>query len=102
MGIHINASGLHAPTHMLSLPLFTAPCRVSKFNGVWALDLVLKGVIGSRRDEDAQQEVHFIGLKGEHSERKRQAVEAVYEARPIPSDHKVDGLHQGAHWGPSS
>lgn len=90
---------------MLAHPARAAPiCRVAKFNGVWALDLLLKGVLGAGRgdDEGAAQEVHFIGLKGEFSERRRQAVEAVYETRAMPGDHKVDGISQGGQWGPST
>ena len=33
--------------------------------------------------------VYYIGFKGEFTSYKRQVVEAVYEARPIPKDHKV-------------
>jgi hypothetical protein len=31
-------------------------------------------------------------------QRQRRAVEAVYEARPVPKDHQVPGDMQGAHW----
>ena len=41
-------------------------------------------------------QVVYVGFKGEYSERRRQAVEAVYEARPVPQDHKVPGDEQGA------
>eukprot|EP00026_Physarum_polycephalum_P013483 Phypoly_transcript_13889.p1 GENE.Phypoly_transcript_13889~~Phypoly_transcript_13889.p1 ORF type:complete len:206 (+),score=16.64 Phypoly_transcript_13889:320-937(+) len=34
--------------------------------------------------------VYYIGLKGEYTEMKRQAVTAVYESRPQLSDHKQD------------
>lgn len=43
-------------------------------------------------------EVRFVAFKGEFSERRRQAVEAVYESRPVPKDHKVPGEEQGAGW----
>jgi len=33
--------------------------------------------------------VYYIGFKGEFTTYKRQVVEAVYESRPIPKDHKV-------------
>ena len=32
-------------------------------------------------------------------QRKRQAIEAVYEARAVPKDHKVPGEEKGAHFG---
>ena len=44
-------------------------------------------------------EIHFIGLKGDFSERRREAVEAVYESRAMPEDHKVPEEGQGAHYG---
>lgn len=31
-------------------------------------------------------------------QRQRRAVEAVYEARPVPKDHQVPGDMQGSHW----
>lgn len=71
------------------------PTQVAKFSGVHSLDLLLSGTVGGL---DAI-EVAFIGLKGEFAERRRQAVEAVYEARPVPDDsNKVPGIGQGAHW----
>lgn len=39
-------------------------------------------------------EILFIGIKGEYSERQRKPVTAVYEARPMPEDHKVPGENQ--------
>mmetsp|Transcript_14786 Transcript_14786/g.36902 ORF Transcript_14786/g.36902 Transcript_14786/m.36902 type:complete len:210 (-) Transcript_14786:424-1053(-) len=62
------------------------PTQVAKFNGVHSLDILLSGNFGGDRAE-----LHFVGLKGEFAERKRQAVEAVYELRPVPTDHKVPG-----------
>eukprot|EP00879_Flechtneria_rotunda_P025864 GHRR01027518.1.p1 GENE.GHRR01027518.1~~GHRR01027518.1.p1 ORF type:complete len:110 (+),score=25.96 GHRR01027518.1:1068-1397(+) len=73
--------------------LLEYPTQVAKFNGVYSLDLHFPSTFGSD-----QAEIHFIGLKGEFSERQRRAVEAVYEARPIPGDHKVPGDMQGASW----
>lgn len=42
--------------------------------------------------------ITYIGFRGEFSERRRQAVEAVYESRPVPQDHKAPGDMQGAGW----
>mmetsp|Transcript_8931 Transcript_8931/g.19060 ORF Transcript_8931/g.19060 Transcript_8931/m.19060 type:complete len:208 (-) Transcript_8931:806-1429(-) len=69
------------------------PTQVAKFNGVHSIDLYFSGCFGADFSE-----IHFIGFKGEYSERKRQAVEAVYEARPMPEDHKVPGQNQGPQW----
>ncbi|KAG1670383.1 hypothetical protein FOA52_000143 [Chlamydomonas sp. UWO 241] len=66
----------------------------SKFNGVHSLDLLFSGNFGADFTE-----IHFIGLKGDFSERNRQAVEAVYEARAMPSDHKVPDEAHGAAYG---
>eukprot|EP00775_Hariotina_reticulata_P003144 gene3144-3421_t len=68
------------------------PTQVAKFGGLHSLDLHFPGTFGAD-----QCEVHFVGLKGEFSERKRQAVEAVYEARPVPKDHQVPDMH-GPNW----
>ncbi|KAH7622446.1 putative PITH domain-containing protein 1 [Nannochloris sp. 'desiccata'] len=65
------------------------PTQVAKFNGVHSIDLYFPANFGA-----AATEITFIAFKGEFSERKRQAVEAVYEARPVPSDHKVPGGDQ--------
>ena len=70
------------------------PTNVAKFNGVHSIDLFFPANFGA---DDT--EITFVGFKGEFSERRRQAVEAVYEARPVPQDHKVPGENQGANWG---
>jgi PITH domain len=62
------------------------PTQVAKFNGVHSIDLYFPANFGADSTK-----ITFIAFKGEFSERKRQAVEAVYEARPVPSDHKVPG-----------
>eukprot|EP00798_Chlamydomonas_sp_ICE-L_P003459 gene3459-13519_t len=64
------------------------PTQVSKFNGVHCLDLYFSGTFGADFSE-----ISF----GKFSEQKRQAVEAVYEARAVPSDHKVP-QGEGAAW----
>lgn len=69
------------------------PTQVSKFNGVHSIDLYIPSNFGAE-----QTEVLFIGFKGDFSERRRQAVEAVYESKPMPSHHKVPGDGQGAGW----
>ncbi|KAI8468825.1 MAG: galactose-binding domain-like protein [Monoraphidium minutum] len=69
------------------------PTQAAKFNGVHTLTLHFQGTFGSD-----QSEITFIGLKGDFSERNRRAVEAVYELRPVPEDHKVPGMKQGGHF----
>ncbi|KAG2499739.1 hypothetical protein HYH03_002672 [Edaphochlamys debaryana] len=71
------------------------PTQASRFTGVHSLDLLLSGASAGA----VHVEVAFLGLKGEFTERKRQAVEAVYEARPVPDDsNKVPGTGRGADW----
>ncbi|PNW87136.1 hypothetical protein CHLRE_02g110450v5 [Chlamydomonas reinhardtii] len=71
------------------------PTQVAKFTGVHSLDLLLSGASGGMD----YIEVHFLGLKGEFAERRRQAVETVYELRPVPGDgNKIPGIGDGAHW----
>jgi len=66
---------------------------VYKFNGVHSIDLYFPENFGA--DSTV---VRFIAFKGEFSERKRQAVDAVYEARPVSTDHKTPADQQSAGW----
>ena len=47
--------------------------------------------IGDDEDDDVSTIITYIGLKGQGSRMKRVAVEAVYESRGMPADHKVKG-----------
>lgn len=67
------------------------PTQVTKFNGVHSIDLYFPCNFGA--DET---EIWCIAFKGEFTERRREAVEAVYEARAFPKDHKVPGSEHGA------
>lgn len=70
------------------------PCNVAKFSGVHSLDLHFPSNYGADTSR-----ISFIGIKGEFSERKREAVQAVYEVRPVPGpSNKVIG-DQGQHFG---
>ena len=72
--------------------------QVTKFAGVHSLDLHIP-----RRRGAPESRIHFIGIKGEFTERKREAVIAVYESRAVPSDHqKVPGTDQLQGWGSST
>lgn len=61
-----------------------------KFKGVYSLSLHFSENFGAEWSE-----VFFVGVKGEYSERRREAVEAVYEASPMPEDHKTPGAEHG-------
>lgn len=61
------------------------PTKASKFQGVYSLDLHFPGNVGGG---DVTR-IDFVGIKGSHTPAKREAVVAVYEARPVPGDHKV-------------
>lgn len=52
---------------------------MSKFNGVHSLDMHFPANFGA-----SITRIRFIGLKGDFTERKREAVTAVYEIRPVP------------------
>merc|ERR1711871_296496 len=58
--------------------------KLSKFSNVSSLTLYFPNNFGAELTT-----VYYIGFKGEFTSYKRQAVEAVYEARPVPKDHKV-------------
>lgn len=63
------------------------PTQVARFNGVHSLDLHFPDNFGAEATQ-----INFIGFKGEYTEAKREAVTAVYEARPQVQDHKVPGM----------
>lgn len=66
---------------------------MSKFNGVHSLTLHFPEALNG----SDQTEIQFIGFKGTIAPRDRRAVEAVYESKPMPSDHKVPDMH-GSGW----
>ena len=70
---------------------------MTKFAGVHSLDLYIPHSLGA-----PETKIHFIGIKGEFTERKREAVIAVYEARALPSDHPAVGADQLQGWGPAT
>ena len=74
------------------LPAGLPTRSVAKFAGVHSLDLLIPANFGADHTV-----VAFVGLRGEFTERRRQAVEAVYESKPMPQDHKVPG-REAAGW----
>lgn len=67
--------------------------RASKFNGVHSLTLYFPETLGG----GDTTEIRFIGFKGTFTSRDRRAVEATYEAKPMPADHKVRDM-QNPSW----
>lgn len=74
-------------------PPSTPCCSAAKFNGVHSIDLYFPSNFGADHST-----ITFIGFRGEFSERRREAVEAVYETRAMAADHKVPDDMQGAGW----
>ncbi len=68
-----------SPAFMLLAGSHAPGCSAAKFNGVHSIDLHFPANYGA----DATT-ITFIGFRGEFSERRRQAVEAVYETKPMP------------------
>lgn len=60
------------------------PTQVQRFSGVHHLTMHFPGAI-----HGTQSHVVFVGLKGEFTERRREAVEAVYEVRPVAKANQV-------------
>lgn len=60
------------------------PTKAAKWQGVYSVDLHFPRCVSG----DATR-VDFVGFKGSHTAAKREAVIAVYEARAVPTDHKV-------------
>lgn len=72
--------------------------QATKFAGVHSLDLYIPRSLSA-----PESRIHFIGIKGEFTERRREAVIAVYESRAVPSDHqKISGMDQMQGWGSST
>jgi len=58
--------------------------KAAKFINVSSITLYFPNNFGAELTT-----VYYIGFKGEFTSYKRAVVEAVYEARAIPKDHKV-------------
>jgi hypothetical protein len=74
----------------LHLPPFSPACSAAKFNGVHSIELHFPSNFGADHTS-----ITFIGLRGEFMERRRQAVEAVYETKPMPQVGRGKGLCVG-------
>eukprot|EP00004_Rigifila_ramosa_P018126 TRINITY_DN4478_c0_g1_i1.p1 TRINITY_DN4478_c0_g1~~TRINITY_DN4478_c0_g1_i1.p1 ORF type:complete len:149 (+),score=38.82 TRINITY_DN4478_c0_g1_i1:270-716(+) len=66
--------------------------RFAKFQSVSTLVLFFPSNFGA----DTTQ-IFFIGLKGEHTQLRRDAVVANYELRPQAKDHRLRGVHEQGH-----
>ena len=93
-GLDFEAAAAAAPTQEWQLVAGPAgatveyPCKASRFQNVRSVDLHFPdaGAAGG-----AAARIDFVGFKGSHAEAKREAVHAVYEARPVPGYHKGGG-----------
>lgn len=74
--------------------LIEYPVKTAKCNGVHSIDLHFPRTFGG---DDCPMSISFIGFKGEFEERRREAVNAVYESRPIPKDHAVPDTEKTMH-----
>ncbi|KAF0981147.1 hypothetical protein FDP41_012935 [Naegleria fowleri] len=61
--------------------------KTSKFANVQSLTLFFPSNFSGENTR-----ITYIGFKGEYSDYKRRAVQAIYEAAPQVTDHKVDAL----------
>lgn len=83
-----------APTQQFELienpdGLYEYSTRVSKFMNVTQLQLYFPRNFGCNF-----MEITYLGFKGEATGHRREAVIAIYESRPVMSDHKTkDSMH---------
>jgi len=63
------------------------PVPARRFAGLHSLALHFRGTQGGRPSDVRGLALSFVGLKGSQAPRRRQAVDAVYEARPVPDAH---------------
>eukprot|EP00002_Diphylleia_rotans_P016180 TRINITY_DN3144_c0_g1_i3.p1 TRINITY_DN3144_c0_g1~~TRINITY_DN3144_c0_g1_i3.p1 ORF type:complete len:153 (-),score=45.53 TRINITY_DN3144_c0_g1_i3:103-561(-) len=68
------------------------PTRYAKFQNVSTLVMFFPSNHGSRTTK-----VAYIGLKGESTNYKREAVNTVYELRPVKKDESVPGDFASSH-----
>nr|CCA20434.1 conserved hypothetical protein [Albugo laibachii Nc14] len=61
------------------------PLEARKFQGVSSITLFITETWCG-----GQSVIHYIGFKGASKKWRRGPVEAVYESRPMPSDHKIE------------
>jgi hypothetical protein len=86
------------PTQRLMLSVDPAselfyPLRAALFASVSSLTLVLRGCQGGGDFTS----LCYIGMKGIASGHRRGIVTAVYEAKPLPQDHRVPDDQKGTH-----
>uniref|UniRef100_A0A7S2Y139 PITH domain-containing protein n=1 Tax=Entomoneis paludosa TaxID=265537 RepID=A0A7S2Y139_9STRA len=83
------------PPHHFADGTIDYPCRpAGKFSNISSLAIFVQ----DNYDDSGESptEITFVGLKGKGTRMKRVAVEAVYESRGMPEDHKVNGGEFGA------
>lgn len=61
------------------------PTRISKFSNTNSLQMHFPDSYGGEMIQ-----ISYIGLKGEHTGYKREAVVTIYESRPVPKDNCVE------------
>jgi hypothetical protein len=85
------------PTHFVEGTIDYPLRPAGRFQNISSLTIYVESNFASLGNDDGDGDdemstiITFIGLKGQGSRMKRVAVEAVYETRGMPADHKVKG-----------
>jgi hypothetical protein len=83
------------PPHHFVEGTIDYPCRpAGRFQSISHLTIF----VVDNYDESGQSgtEITFVGVKGRGTNMKRKAVDTVYEAKPMPKDHKTPSSEYGA------
>jgi hypothetical protein len=81
------------PPHHFVEGTIDYPLRpAGRFQGISSLTLFVADNYSSSEEDQASTIITFVGLKGKGTNNKRMAVETVYESKPMPEDHQVEGF----------
>ena len=80
----------HFPDGTIDYPLRPA----GRFQGISSLTIFVQDNYSG--DEELSSFITYVGLKGKGTRQKRMAVDTVYEAKPMPEDHKMPGMNEMA------
>jgi hypothetical protein len=81
------------PPHHFVEGTIDYPLRpAGRFQGISSLTLFVADNYSSSEEDQASTIITFVGLKGKGTKQKRMAVETVYESKPMPEDHQVEGF----------
>lgn len=83
---------LVAPQHFVEGTIDYPLRPAGRFQNISSLTLFVQDNFSG--EDDVSTVITYIGLKGKGTRQKRMAVNTVYEAKPMPEDHKMPGINE--------